>query len=137
MIIRTFPERRRRIWKREQGPGIPLFTGFVQGRLLAELYSNAYGYILPSDLEGMPLSLLEAMSYGNCCVVSDIPECTEVTGPWGIVVPRSDTAALTGAVQRLCDHPEEVEHYRSHARQYICSRFSWEETTKRTLEAYQ
>src|SRR5699024_1811287 len=48
-----------------------IFTGFVQGQLLEELYSNAYVYVLPSDLEGMPLSLLEAMSYGNCCVVSD------------------------------------------------------------------
>ena len=42
-----------------------LFTGFVQGTMLDELYSNAYIYTLPSDLEGMPLSLLEAMSYGN------------------------------------------------------------------------
>ena len=41
-----------------------LFTGFVQGAMLGELYSNAYIYTLPSDLEGMPLSLLEAMSYG-------------------------------------------------------------------------
>ena len=49
-----------------------LFTGFVQGQELEELYSNAYIYTLPSDLEGMPLSLLEAMSYGNCCLVSDI-----------------------------------------------------------------
>lgn len=40
-----------------------IFTGFVQGQLLDELYSNAYIYSLPSDLEGMPLSLLEAMSY--------------------------------------------------------------------------
>ena len=55
-----------------------IFTGFVQGRMLDELYSNAYIYTLPSDLEGMPLSLLEAMSYGNYCLVSDIPECTEV-----------------------------------------------------------
>ena len=45
-----------------------IFTGFVQGNLLDELYSNAYIYTLPSDLEGMPLSLLEAMSYGNCCL---------------------------------------------------------------------
>ena len=51
-----------------------VFTGFVQGEELDELYSNAYVYTLPSDLEGMPLSLLEAMSYGNCCIVSDIDE---------------------------------------------------------------
>ena len=42
-----------------------IFTGFVEGQMLEELYSNSYIYTLPSDLEGMPLSLLEAMSYGN------------------------------------------------------------------------
>ena len=66
-----------------------LFTGFVQGRVLEELYSNAYLYILPSNLEGMPLSLLEAMSYGNCCVVSDIAECTEVVEDKAAVFPSS------------------------------------------------
>ena len=45
-----------------------LFTGFIRGQELDEIYSNAYIYTLPSDLEGMPLSLLEAMSYGNCCL---------------------------------------------------------------------
>lgn len=55
-----------------------IMTGFVQGELLEELYSNAYIYVLPSDVEGMPISLLEAMSYGNCCLVSDIAENMEV-----------------------------------------------------------
>lgn len=55
-----------------------IFTGFVQGKILEELYSNAYVYTLPSDLEGMPLSLLEAMSFGNCCLVSNIEECASV-----------------------------------------------------------
>ena len=68
-----------------------LFTGFVQGRTLEELYSNAYLYVLPSELEGMPLTLLEAMSYGNCCVVSDIPECTEVLGEAGVVFPAKNS----------------------------------------------
>lgn len=45
------------------------FIGFVQGDILQELYSNAYVYVLPSDVEGMPLSLLEAMSYGNCYII--------------------------------------------------------------------
>lgn len=71
-----------------------LFTGFVQGKPLAQLCSNAYVYVQPSDVEGMPLTLLEAMSYGNCCVVSDIPECTEVVADQAITFPAADVAAL-------------------------------------------
>lgn len=63
--------------KAAQDPRV-ILTGFVQGELLEELYSNAYVYVLPSDVEGMPISLLEAMSYGNCCLVSDIAENLEV-----------------------------------------------------------
>lgn len=66
-----------------------IFTGFVQGQMLEELYSNAYIYTLPSDLEGMPLSLLEAMSYGNCCLVSDIQECTEVVEDKALIFKNS------------------------------------------------
>lgn len=74
-----------------------LFTGFVQEQMLDELYSNAYIYILPSDLEGMPLSLLEAMSYGNCCVTSDIPECTEVVEDKAVIFRKSDVDDLRGS----------------------------------------
>ena len=71
-----------------------IFTGFVQGQMLDELYSNAYIYTLPSDLEGMPLSLLEAMSYGNCCLVSDIPECAEVVEDKALIFKKSDVDEL-------------------------------------------
>ena len=68
--------------------------GFVQGAMLDELYSNAYIYTLPSDLEGMPLSLLEAMSYGNCCLVSDIPECAEVVEDKALIFKKSDVCTV-------------------------------------------
>ena len=55
-----------------------IMTGFVQGRELEELFSNCYLYCLPSDIEGMPISLLEAMSYGRNCLVSDIEENVQV-----------------------------------------------------------
>ena len=71
-----------------------IFTGFVAGQALEELYSNAYLYLLPSDLEGMPLSLLEAMSYGNCCVVSDIAECSEVVEGQGCHFPKEQRTRL-------------------------------------------
>lgn len=81
-----------------------LFTGFVQGAMLDELYSNAYIYTLPSDLEGMPLSLLEAMSYGNCCLVSDIPECAEVVEDKALIFKKADVQDLQEKLQDACDH---------------------------------
>lgn len=66
-----------------------IFTGFVQGDLLRELYSNAYVYVLPSDLEGMPLSLLEAMSFSNCCLTSDIGECADVIEDAGLTFKKA------------------------------------------------
>ena len=54
-----------------------IFPGFVSGPPLEELFSNAYLFCLPSTLEGLPIALLEAMSYGNCCVASDIQENRE------------------------------------------------------------
>ena len=77
-----------------------IFTGFVQGQILKELYSNAYVYTLPSDLEGMPLSLLEAMSYGNCCLVSNITECTEVVEDKALIFKKSDVKDLQEKIAR-------------------------------------
>ena len=114
-----------------------LFTGFVQGRILEELYSNAYVYVLPSDLEGMPLSLLEAMSYGNCCVVSDIPECTEVTQDKAVSFPKGNVTALRECLQQLNDDPCRVSGYKEAAGEYICKKYSWEEMTKQTLAVYR
>ena len=114
-----------------------LFTGFVQGRMLEELYSNAYVYVLPSDVEGMPLSLLEAMSYGNCCVVSDIPECAEPVEDKAVTFPKGNIAALRKTLQRLCDAPAETAKYKAGARDFICGKYSWDEVTQQTLELYQ
>ena len=86
-----------------------VLTGFVQGRELEELYSNAWLFVLPSDIEGMAISLLEAMSYGNCCLVSDIPENTEVIQQCGYTFRKSDTADLRRVLEKLLEHPEMVQ----------------------------
>ena len=114
-----------------------LFTGFVQGRVLEELYSNAWLYCLPSDLEGMPLSLLEAMSYGNCCVVSDIPECADVVGDKAVVFRKSDVADLREKLQMLCDDAGMVQTYKAEAAEYICGKYNWDDVVTQTLELYR
>ena len=113
-----------------------LFTGFVEGAVLQELYSNSYLYVLPSDLEGMPLSLLEAMSYGNCCLVSDIPECRDVVGEAGLCFPHGDVEALRSAVQFLCDTPAEVEGYRKKAAEAVNKKYTWDSVVEETLNLY-
>ena len=63
--------------KAADNPNI-IFTGFISGEVLEEMYSNAYAVCLPSDLEGMSISLLEALAYKNTLLCSDIPENTAV-----------------------------------------------------------
>ena len=113
------------------------FTGFVQGRMLEELYSNAYLYVLPSDLEGMPLSLLEAMSYGNCCVTSDIEECAAVMGDYGLTFSKGNVEDLRKLLQELCDDPERVQTFQSASSEYITRKYNWDDVTEKTLELYQ
>ncbi len=113
-----------------------LFTGFVQGQVLEELYSNAYVYVLPSDVEGMPLSLLEAMSYGNCCLVSDIPECAEVVEAHGVMFRRGDIDDLREKLQMMCDDAELVRSYQNGVVDFICRKYNWDDVVKKTTRLY-
>lgn len=114
-----------------------IFTGFVQGQMLEELYSNAYVYVLPSDLEGMPLSLLEAMSYGNCCLVSDIAECTDVVEDKAMVFKKSDVADLREKLQFACDRPKDVAKLKDGAADFICKKYNWDDVVEQTLNVYR
>ena len=120
-----------------RAPETVVFTGFQQGIVLDELFSNCYFFCLPSDLEGMPLSLLEAMSYGNCCVVSDIAECLEVVGDRAVVFPKGDVIELRRVLQELLDYPERVAKYRNGAADYITEKYNWDSVVKETLDLYQ
>ncbi len=114
-----------------------IFTGFVSGQILEELYSNAYVYVLPSDLEGMPLSLLEAMSYGNCCLVSSIDECSEVVEDKAVTFKKSDVIDLQNKVQSLCDNEDIVKKYKAGSSRYICEKYNWDNVVRQTLKCYE
>ena len=114
-----------------------VFTGFVQGQTLSELFSNSYVYILPSDLEGMPLSLLEAMSYKNCCLVSDIPECADVVEDKAVIFKKGDVSDLSEKIQMLCDDPELVKKYKSQSAEFICDKYNWDDVVEKTLKIYE
>jgi glycosyltransferase involved in cell wall biosynthesis len=114
-----------------------IFTGFVQGQLLDELYSNAYIYTLPSDLEGMPLTLLEAMSFGDCCLVSDIPECTEVVEDKALLFKKSNVNDLREKLQDVCDNPSMVMKIKQQAADFICKKYNWDDVVEKTEKQYE
>lgn len=114
-----------------------IFTDFVGGRTLEELYSNAYLFVLPSDVEGMAIGLLEAMSYGNCCIVSDIAENTEVVEDNAVTFKHGDAEDLQRQMEMLLLNPEKVQGYRKTAADFICHKYDWDCVVDRTLDVYR
>ena len=113
-----------------------IMTGFVQGRLLEELYSNAYVFVQPSDIEGMAMTLLEAMSYGNCCLVSDIPENMEVVEDKALSFHKGDVADLKEKLQQLLENENIAKTYREESSRFICEKYNWEDVVDRTIQVY-
>lgn len=124
-----------------QGKGNVIMTGFVQGQELQELYSNAMLYILPSEIEGMPLSLLEAMSYGNLCLTSDIPENMDVTNEHGLTFPKGNEEELCRILQETVLNITEIRKNPAYTKETVSrcvlERYDWDDIVKRTLAVYE
>lgn len=118
-----------------------IMTGFVQGETLEELYSNCYLYCLPSDVEGMPLSLLEAMSYGKQCLVSDIEENTSVVEDYGYTFKKGNVEDLTVQLDKLLNNKLDVESNKNLKKEdiqkFILDKYNWDDITKKTEELYK
>lgn len=111
-----------------------IFTGFVEGDELWELYHNCFLYVLPSDHEGMPLSLLEAMLCGRECLVSDIPAMTNVLKDYGYTFRRGDVSDLKQKLEEISSLPKRDKSAQT---EYIRERYSWDAVTLDTLKLYE
>ncbi|MEE0945326.1 MAG: glycosyltransferase family 4 protein [Acutalibacteraceae bacterium] len=114
-----------------------IFTGFISGDLLKEIYSNAYIVVVPSDIEGMSLSLLEALAYGNAVLCSDIPENTLVTEDKAIHFEKSNVLDLTEKLQILCDDEKKVENIKVGVADFILSKYNWSDVALATSNLYK
>lgn len=114
-----------------------IMTDFVQGQVLEELYANAYAFVLPSDVEGMAMTLLEAMSYGACCLVSDIRENTEVVEDRAVTFRKGDAEDLGRKLVWMLEHPEQVRRMGEESVDFICGKYDWDDVTRRTLAVYE
>lgn len=112
------------------------FTGFAEGRTLRELYSNCALYVLPSEVEGLALSLLEAMSAGARCLTSDIPENADVLGDFGATFASGDEQSLYERLAEALDAPPENPRAEEQMR-CIRERYDYALVEERTWQVYQ
>lgn len=113
-----------------------LLLDYVYGDALEELWSNALLVALPSTLEGLSISLLEALSYGKCVLVSDIAENLEVVEDCAPSFKSKDVEDLRSMLETLLAKPELLAAYEERAKQHILSRFTWDGVTNSIERLY-
>lgn len=114
-----------------------IFTGRQSGKALAELYSNAYLFVQPSESEGLSISLLEAMSYGTNVLVSDIPENKEAILNLGYTFINMDVADLAKQLQHLLDNDLELKQRSSSLIRHVNENYNWDKITADVLDLYK
>lgn len=122
--------------RRYEGPRIRLLD-YVFGEGLEELWSNAYCVALPSTIEGQSIALLEALSYGRCVVLSDIPENLEVAEDCAVPFRSKDVADLREKLEGLLRDPERVKGFERRAREHILAQYSWDTVAENHERLYR
>jgi glycosyltransferase involved in cell wall biosynthesis/peptidoglycan/xylan/chitin deacetylase (PgdA/CDA1 family) len=115
-----------------------IFTGFLTGGDLAEVYSNALAFVLPSRMEGLSVALLEALAYGLPVIASDIPENRELVDQCGGYLFRlDDVRDLRRLLQSVAASPQEARRTGERARRQVQAEFDWERIADDTVEFYR
>lgn len=115
-----------------------LFTGELSGARLAEVVRGAGLFVLPSNLEGMPLALLEAMQEGIPAVVSDIPPHRELLGSErGILFKVGSAEDLSDRLAWVINHPEEMAIMAKKAKNYLEANHRWEQLSQKMLHVFE
>ena len=119
----------RRLKQKARENGVVL-TGFIRGKRLHSLLANALCYSLPSSHEGLPIALLEAMSYGLPVLTSAIPANLEVGLPEKCYHQVGDVAALVEKLKAIIDHPwQRID--------YDMSKYDWDRIAEQVAEIYR
>ncbi len=122
---------------REEAPAGVRFLGYVHGPILDELYTNTSLVVLPSTLEGLSITLLEGMSYGRCCLVSDIPPNLEAAGDEAVMFASGDAKDLGNQLAALLDDPEKRDRMGERAQIRAIENYSWDRVAAMTADLYR
>ncbi len=114
-----------------------ILTGVLKGRFLAEVIRGAGLFVLPSDIEGLPLAMLEAMQEGKPIVASDIPPHQQLLGDLrGLTFRAGDIDDCISKLSWAMTHPSEMAEMALHAQTYVRKHYSWERVVGDSLQLH-
>ena len=122
---------------REEATGDVIFTGYQYGARLAALFRHATLFVLPSDLEGLPIVLLEALAYGVPVLASDIPPNAEVLAGNGEYFPAGDVGGLVEALVSCLSRLPQLRERAAELKERALVEYDWQEVALQTQEVYQ
>ena len=111
------------------------FHGTKRGKDLRQFYEFADILVLPSDKEGMPLTLLESMASALPIVGSDVQGIHELIGGIGILVENPSPATFAGAISKLVSNPAELTRLSQLSRS-ASEAYSWDQLTSQVEKLY-
>ena len=112
------------------------FLGEVSDEMLNELYSNCAAYVLPSEVEGMSLSLLDAMAFGCCIITSSIPPNANLVGDAGLVFTTGNSAELAAQLKRVLTDERVADAYRVKSKARAEGEFNWDRIADEWANVY-
>lgn len=116
--------------------GSVVFTGYEYGARLAALFRHCALFVLPSDLEGLPIVLLEALGYGAPVLASDIAPNVEVLGENGEYFRAGDSAHLTARLGECLEHSADLGMRAEAIRERALADYDWDRVARMTDELY-
>ncbi len=113
------------------------FLDWVSGDALQELLTNAAVFVLPSDLEGLSLALLDAMGAGVCVLTSDVPENRELVDDVGFTFPQGSEAGLARMLQLLLSDSETRKRAGAAGQRRIQESYLWPQVARDLERVYR
>lgn len=114
-----------------------VLAGGVYGQGYRELQSHAFAYVHATEVGGTHPALVEAMGFGNCVIVNDVPENREVAGEAGLYFKASDPPTLARVLEQLVSEADLLERHRGLARQRAAEHYSWDAVTDAYVHLFE